>query len=85
MIQATGNICQTLKNFKIKQYDLITDIKGREGVEDAKSRLGLVPLHKGRDQRLSLLMPIIAEEEHHSTLSESYNDKLMNDGKITDT
>ena len=42
-----------------------------------KTRLGLIPLHKRRrDQRLRLLMRIleVAKEEHHSTLSESYNE-----------
>ena len=33
----------------------IAGIKGRDGVEDAKTRLGLIPLHKKRrDQRLRL-------------------------------
>ena len=52
----------------------IAGIKGRDGVEDAKTRLGLIPLHKWRDQRLRLLMRIPAKEEHHSSLSESYNE-----------
>ena len=53
----------------------IAGIKGRDGVEDAKTRLGLIPLHKRRrDQRLRLLMRILAKEEHHSSLSESYNE-----------
>ena len=31
----------------------IAGIKGRDGVEDAKTRLGIIPLHKRRrDQRL---------------------------------
>ena len=51
----------------------IAGIKGRDGVEDAKTRLGLTPLHKGkRDQRLRLLMRILAKEKHHCSLSESY-------------
>ena len=54
---------------------LIAGIKGRNGVEDAKTRLGLIPLRKRRrDQRLRLLMRILAKEEHHSSLSESYNE-----------
>ena len=48
-------------------------IKGRDGVENANTRLGLIPLHKRRDLRLRLLMQILAKEEHHSSLSESYN------------
>ena len=51
----------------------IAGMKGRDGVENAKTRLGLIPLHKRRDQRLRLLMRILAKEEHHS-LSESYNE-----------
>ena len=43
----------------------------------AKSRLGLVPLHKRRrDQQLSLLIRIPFKEEHHSSLSESYNETM---------
>ena len=52
----------------------IAGIKGRDGVKDAKTRLGLIPLHKRRNQRLRLLMRIPAKEEHHSSLSESYNE-----------
>ena len=53
----------------------IAGIKKRDGVEDAKTRLGLIPLHKERrDQRLRLLMRIFAKEEHHFSLSESYNE-----------
>ena len=46
---------------------------GRDGVEDAKTRLGLIPLHKRSDQRSGLLMHILAKEQHHSSLSELYN------------
>ena len=53
----------------------IAGIKGRDGVEDAKTRLGLIPLHnRRRDQRLRLLMRILAKEEHCSSLPESYNE-----------
>ena len=62
----------------------IAGIKGRDGVEDAKTRLGLIPLHKWRDQRLRLLMRIPAKEEHHSSLSESYNE-IMNQPATTMT
>ena len=69
----------------------IAGIKGRDGVEDATTRLGLIPLHKRRrGQRLKLLMRILAKEEHHSSLSESYNgdnEATCNDydNEITDT
>ena len=53
----------------------IAGIKGRDGVEDAKTKLGLIPLHKRRrDQRLRPLMRILAKEERHSSLSELYNE-----------
>ena len=53
----------------------IAGIKGRDGVEDATTRLELIPLHKRRrGQQLKLLMRILAKEEHHSSLSESYNE-----------
>ena len=52
----------------------ISGIKGRDGVKDAKTRLGLIPLVKGRrDQRLRLLVCILAKEEHHPSLFELYN------------
>ena len=68
----------------------IFGIKGRDGVEDAKTKLGLIPLHKRRDQRLRLLMRILAKEEHHTSLSESYNEIIKAtfndyDNEITDT
>ena len=73
--QAARKTYQTQNNSKINQCDFIAGIKGRDGVEDAKTRLGFLPLHKRRrDQRLRLLMCIFAKEEHHSSLSESYNE-----------
>ena len=74
----------------IEQYQdqaerFIAGIKGRIGVEYAKSRLGLVLLDKRRrDQRLSLLMHNLSKEEHHSSLSESYNEPTYDD-EITST
>ena len=64
----------------------IAGIKGRDGVKNAKTRLGLIPLHKRKkDQRLRLLMRILfAKEEHHSSLSESY-DEIMNQPATTMT
>ena len=61
----------------------ISGIKGRDGVEDAKTWLGLIPLHK-TDQRLRLLMRILTKEEHHSSLSELYNE-IMNQPATTMT
>ena len=59
----------------------IAGIKGRDGVEDAKTKLGLIPLHKRRrDQRLRLLMRILAKEEAHHL--ESYNE-IMNQPATT--
>ena len=52
----------------------VAGIKGRDGVEDAKTRLGLISLHKRRDQQLRLLIRILAKEEYHSSRSESYNE-----------
>ena len=64
----------------------IAGIKRRGGVEDARTRLGLIPLHnkRRRDQRLRLLIRILAKEEHHSSLSESYNE-IMNQPTTTMT
>ena len=63
----------------------IAGIKGRVNVEDAKTRLGLIPLHKRRNQRLRLLMRILAKEEHHSSLSESYNEIMKQPVKTMTT
>ena len=58
-------------------------IMGRDGVEDAKTKLGLFPLHKRtRDQRLRLLMHIIAKGKHHSSLSELYNEIITNQQRL---
>ena len=64
----------------------VAGIKLRDGVEDAKTRLGLIPLHKiKREQQLRLLMRILAKEEHHSSLSESNNEPTYDFGNdITD-
>ena len=63
-----------IEQLQNQAVQFIAGIKGRDGVEDAKTKLGLIPLHKRRrDQRLRLLMRILAKE-HHSSLSESYNE-----------
>ena len=64
-----------IKQLQDQEVRFIADIKGRDGVEDAKTRLGLIPLPKSRrDQWLRFLMHILAKEEHDSSLSESYNE-----------
>ena len=61
---------EQLQEVQDQAVRFIAGIKERDGVEDAKARLGLVPLHKRRrDQRLRLLMRILVKEEHHSSLS----------------
>ena len=73
--QAAKKDISDIKQFQDQAVRYIAGIKGRDGVEDANTRLGLIPIHKRRrDQRLRLLMRIIAKEEHHSSLSESYNE-----------
>ena len=58
-------------------------IMGRDGVEDAKTKLRLFPLHKRtRDQRLKLLMRIIAKGKQHSSLSELYNEIITNQQRL---
>ena len=57
-----------IEQLEDQEVRFITGIKGRDGVEDATTRLGLIPLHKRRrGQRLKLLMRILAKEEHLST------------------
>ena len=55
----------------------LAGIKRMDGVEDTKTKLELIPLHKRSDQRLRLWMRIFAKEERQSSLSESY-DEIMN-------
>ena len=56
-----------IQQLQDQAVQFIAGIKGRDGVEDAKTRLGRIPLHKRRrDQRLRLLIRILAKEEHHS-------------------
>ena len=63
----------------------IAGIKERDDVENAKTRLELITLHKKRkNKRLRLLMRILAKAEHHSSLSESYNE-IMNQPATTMT
>jgi len=51
----------------------VAGIKGRGSSDEARSRLGLTPLQNRRkDLLLSLLMRILAKEEHHPSLSKSY-------------
>ena len=58
-----------IEKFQNQAVRYITVIKKRNGVEDAKTRLGHIPLHKRkRDQRLRFLMRILAKE-HHFALS----------------
>ena len=58
-----------IEQFQDQAVRFIAGIKGRDGVEDAKTRLGLILLHKRRRaQRLRLLMRILAKKEHHSSL-----------------
>ena len=81
---------QTIKLLQDQAVQFLAGIKGRDGVEDAKIRLGLILLHKKRrDQWLRLLMRILAKKEHHSSLSESYNEIMKQpattDNEITDT
>ena len=55
----------------------ISNLKGREGVTDAKEKLGLKPLQERRQsQRLSLLMRILSKEESHPALCSSYDDLM---------
>ena len=66
-----------IEQFQDQAVQFMAGIKERDGVEDAKTRLGLILLHKRRDLWLRLLMRILAKEKHHSSLSESYNE-IMN-------
>ena len=65
-----------IEQLQDQAVQFIAGIKGRDGVEDAKTRLGLIPLHKRRrDQRLRLLIiRILVKEERHSSLYESDNE-----------
>ena len=63
------DISDKIEQLQDQTVRFIAVIKGRDGVEDAKTRLGLIPLHeRRRDQWLRLLMRILAKKEHHSSL-----------------
>jgi len=54
---------------------LITGIKGREGVSEAKEKLQLAPLQQRRkNARFSLLMKILAADESHPALNTAYEE-----------
>lgn len=55
----------------------VNNIKGREGVTEARKKLKLHTLEKRRrDQRIKLLMRILVKEEKHSALQSSYEELI---------
>jgi len=51
----------------------VVGIKGMGSSDEARSRLGLIPLqNRHKDLRLSLLMWVLAKKEYHPSLSKSY-------------
>jgi len=55
----------------------IASIKGRNDLEETKSRLGLAPLHqRRRNQHLALLMNILSKDENHLLLLDSYGELI---------
>jgi len=68
----TSNKIELIQNKAIR---FIKDIKGREGVTEGRTDLGLQPLQERRkNHRLSLLMRILSEENRHKTLSADYDE-----------
>ena len=68
--QAAKKDISDIKQFQDQAVRFIAGIKGRDGAEDAKTRLGLFALHKKRrDQQLRLLMRILAKEERTPLLT----------------
>ena len=62
-----------IEQLEDQAVQFIAGTKGRDGVIDAETRLGLIPLRqRRRNQWLRLLMRILARKEHHSSLFESY-------------
>ena len=58
----------------------IRNLKGHESVTEAKALLGLVPpADRRKNHRVSLLMRILQDNQHHDTLSSGY-DEIVNDG-----
>ena len=55
----------------------ISNVHGRDGIDDAKERLRLPSLQQCRcNKRVSLLMRILSNEERHPALSAAYEDIL---------
>ena len=63
-----------IKQLQDQAVRFMASIKGRDGVKNSKTSLGLLLHKRKRDQWLRLLMRIFAKEEHHSSLFESYNE-----------
>ena len=68
-----------LEKIQSKAVRFIRNPKGRESVTEAKALLGLVPLvDRRKNHRVSLLMRILQDDQHHGTLSSGY-DEIVND------
>ena len=64
-----------IENVQDSATRFIANIKGRHGLDEAKQRLGLVPLaERRRRRRIELLMAIISNESSHPALSASYDE-----------
>ena len=65
----------SLEKIQSKAVRFIRNLKGRESVTEAKTLLGLVPLaDRRKNHRVSLLMRILQDDQHHGTLSSAYDD-----------
>ena len=69
----------SLEKIQSKAVHFIRNLKGRESVTEAKTLLRLVPLaDRRKNHRVSLLMRILQNDQHHGTLSSGY-DEIVND------
>ena len=69
----------SLENIQSKAARFISNLKGCESITEAKALLGLIPLaDRRKNHRVSLLMRILQDDQHHGTLASGY-DEIVND------
>ena len=69
----------SLEKIQSKAVRFFRNLQGRESVTEAKALLGLVPLaDRRKNHRVSLLMRILQDDQHHGTLSSGF-DEIVND------
>ena len=80
---------QTIESMEMVQrraVRFIDRLSGRVSVSEARSKLGLSPLQDRRkSHRLSLLMRILQDEDHHDALASAYDEIIQDRSNVTMT